>query len=134
ATFFGEVLLQGHCAAINAHPVIFRMSQAYGAPKSTHIHTWHPLFNDLCRNGLEKGEITLNAPPDTQLDMIWLGDASQVIPQAVAHTTIDGTFNLGFGKSITTGEVAQAIAQAYHEYTGKQAAITQPALAGYTQP
>jgi len=114
--------------------VTFRLSNAYGAPKRKEINAWHLLFNDLCRSAFRTGKITLNSPPDTLLDMIWMGDVCQLILDAIEHPVLHGIYNLGFGKSITTGEVATAVAEAYQQHFYKPIEIVQPAPAGNFQP
>lgn len=110
--------------------VVLRLSNAYGAPKNMDVDTWHLLFNDLCRNAYQKGEIALKSPPDTQLDMIWLGSVGQVVLETIANQTIHGVYNLGSGKSITLAEVAEAVATAYQEYFGKPAKLQMPDAKG----
>ncbi len=132
-----ERFVRGHCLGwINKRTqhVIFRLSNAYGAPKSLNINSWQLLFNDLCRNAFDTGEVRLNAPPDTQLDMIWLGDVCEVMLKAMEHPTLQGTFNLGFGKSTTTGEVAEAVALAYMQYKGEELTIIKQEPAGNIDP
>lgn len=110
--------------------VILRLSNAYGAPKNIDVDVWHLLFNDLCRSAYEKGKITLKSPPDTLLDMAWMGSVSQVVLQAIINENMKGTYNLGSGKSVAIGEVAQAVARAYQSYFGKSLLVSMPAHAG----
>lgn len=110
--------------------VIMRLSNAYGAPTNIDVDAWHLLFNDLCRSAFERGAITLKSPPDTLLDMVWMGSVSQVILQAVTGDSIKGTYNLGAGKTVAIGEVAQAVAKAYQAYFGKSLVVNMPPPAG----
>lgn len=116
--------------ASNSRNVVLRLSNAYGAPKSKEVEAWHLLFNDLCRSAYEKGEITLKSPPDTLLDMIWLGSVSHVILESIRNDSLHGVYNLGAGKSIAIGEVAAAVSAAYMGYFGKELVINMPEPAG----
>ncbi len=125
-----EKLVLGHCLGWGCKVVLLRLSNAYGAPKSIGINAWQLLFNDLCKSAYETGEITLKSPPDTQLDMIWLGSVTQVIKEATANIEANGIYNLGAGKVVTIGEVAKAVALAYQSYFGKALTINMPELSG----
>lgn len=130
----GEQTMKALGSSWGAQLISLRLSNAYGAPKRKDTNAWHLLFNDLCQSVFEKGKITLNSPPDTPLDMIWMGDVCKVILSAIEHPTLHGTFNLGFGNSISTGAVAVAVAEAYQHHVNKPVEIVQPATAGNFQP
>jgi nucleoside-diphosphate-sugar epimerase len=132
--FGGEQTMMALGSSWGAQLINLRLSNAYGAPKRKDINAWHLLFNDLCQSAYYTAKITLNSPPDTLLDMIWMGDVCQVILQALEHPTLYGKFNLGFGNSITTGEVATAVAEAYQQHFNYPIEIIQPAPAGNFQP
>lgn len=110
--------------------LVLRLSNAYGAPTNIDVEAWHLLFNDLCRSAYEKGEISLKSPPDTLLDMVWMGSVCQVILQAIANDSIKGIYNLGSANTIAIGEVAQAVARAYKSYFGKTLLVNMPPSAG----
>jgi UDP-glucose 4-epimerase len=114
----------------NTRKVSLRLSNAYGAPKNADVDAWHLLFNNLSHGAFARGEIILKSPPDTQLDMIWLGSVCQVILKAISNNSITGIYNLGSGTSVTIGAVAEAVAFAYRGYFGKELTINKPETVG----
>ncbi len=119
-----------HCHGWGSRVVVLRLSNAYGAPKHVAVNAWKLLFNDLCRSAYETGEITLKSPPDTPLDMIWLGSVADVIFGVIANKEVSEVYNLGAGKSIAIGEVAKAVAAAYQSYFGRDLTINMPEPSG----
>lgn len=132
--FESEVCIANWANQIKAEWVVFRMSNSYGAPKSMDVSMWHLLFNDLCRQAVEHGEIKLLSPPDTPLDMVWLGTVSQVFAQAIEHPYLDGVYNLGCGHSTTIGEVARAVGHAYKQFFGRELRQVMPKEISATEP
>ena len=104
--------------------VIARLSNGYGAPKLPDSDKWHLLLNDLCKNAVERGVLTIRAHPGTPRDFLWLGDAASGIYRLLQRPDLAGNlFNLSSGQSLAIGEVAERVAAVAARVLGRPVAI-----------
>ena len=78
--------------------IVLRLSNAFGAPNSPYANRWTLIVNDLCRQAVRSGRLTLRSSGLQKRDFITLED----VGKAVAHFLRlqrsecgDGLFNLG---------------------------------------
>ena len=94
--------------------IVFRLSNAFGAPVSKESNCWHLLVNDLCRQVVEKKLLSLRGSGKETRDFISLSQVCNVIELFVSRgfDSLDaGVFNLGTGYSFTLLDMARLIQQ-----------------------
>lgn len=103
--------------------LIFRMSNSFGCPMDKGVNAWMLVFNDLCRQLVTVGAITLKSSGAQHRDFIALSDAAE----AVRHFLVaapdkwgDGLYNLGGGASMSILEAARRVEKIYEAKYGKK--------------
>jgi UDP-glucose 4-epimerase len=94
--------------------IVFRLSNAFGAPVSKDSNSWNLLVNDLCRQAVEKKTLSLRSSGKDIRDFISLSKVCNVIELFVSSSfdTLEaGIFNLGTGYSSTVLNMARLIQQ-----------------------
>jgi UDP-glucose 4-epimerase len=92
--------------------IVLRLSNSFGAPVSAHVNRWTLLTNDLCRQAVEQGKLTLKSSGCQFRDFICLSDVEEVIFKMVASKDYlpHIIYNLGSGASIRVIDMALEIA------------------------
>ncbi len=110
------------------HAIVVRLSNSFGAPVVPTVNRWTLLANDLARQAIEKGRLTLNSNGCQFRDFITLTDVENAIHGMLAG--ISGfnkmIYNLGAGKSLKVIEMAEMLAAAYKELFGNSLEIKLP--------
>lgn len=103
--------------------LIFRMSNSFGCPMDKDVNAWTLVFNDLCRQLVTQGRVTLKSAGTQHRDFITLADASE----AVRHFLFDipdgwgdGLYNLGSGTSMSILDAARRAEAVYERRYGKR--------------
>ena len=94
--------------------VVFRLSNAFGAPVSKEANCWNLLVNDLCRQAAEKKTLFLQSSGKEVRDFISLSQVCSMIELFVSGDFASpeaGVFNLGVGSSLTVLDMARLIQQ-----------------------
>ncbi|HEY4156275.1 MAG TPA: SDR family oxidoreductase [Puia sp.] len=93
---------------------VFRLSNSFGAPVSPLVNRWTLLANDLCRQAVEKGKLTLNSNGCQYRDFICLSDVEEVVTRMVnrAKENKHIIYNLGSGISTRVMDMADGIVRA----------------------
>ena len=103
---------------------IFRLSNSYGCPLDKHTNKWHLLFNDLCRQAMEKKELSLRTNGRAQRDFIHMKQVTEMVERCLNEKKMENTiFNLGSGISRDLLHVTKEVAAAYKTYFGKELPI-----------
>ena len=92
--------------------IVFRLSNAFGAPVSKESNSWNLLVNDLCRQAVEKKMLSLRGSGKETRDFISLSEVCRVVELFVSHnfdTQKTGVFNLGLGRSLSVFNMAKLI-------------------------
>ena len=98
-------------AGDNLQALVLRLSNGFGAPADTGADRWTLLVNDLCRQAVCEGSLTLNSSGLQWRDFIPLSDVTRALtfllkaPQSAPCETI----NLCRGSSLTVGQMAALI-------------------------
>lgn len=94
--------------------IVTRLSNAVGAPAWPSVNRWTLLGNDICRQVVETGKITLRSPGLDWRDFIAMDDAvagiAHLMTMAPEHLQ-DGLFNLGGGRSYQVKAVAEMVSE-----------------------
>jgi len=92
--------------------IVFRLSNAFGAPVSKESSSWNLLVNDLCRQAVEKKTLSLRSSGKETRDFISLSEVCRVVELFVSHNfdyQKTGVFNLGLGRSLSVFNMARLI-------------------------
>lgn len=105
----GENSVISICSLGKTEGIVFRLSNSFGYPVVKDSNCWSLLINDLCRQAVEIGKLTLRASELEERDFIGLSDVCNIIEYFVIDQSVDmrsGVFNIGSGVSYSILEVA----------------------------
>ena len=112
----------GHTAGMPC--ITVRLSNGYGAPVAPGFDKWHLIINDLCRQAVEQGSLTLNANPAIERDFLWQGDIARCFELLLPRRDLAGqTFVAATQRTVSLGEVAELIASTARQMLGKPVPI-----------
>ncbi len=103
-------------AALDAGKIealVLRLSNGFGAPAHADVNRWTLLANDLCRQAVIEGSLTLSSSGLARRDFVTLEDVSRAVVHALslpAHQLADGLFNLGGDAAMRVIDMAELIA------------------------
>lgn len=93
--------------------VVLRLSNGFGAPAHAEVNRWTLLVNDLCRQAVAEGSLTLSSSGLARRDFVTLEDVSRAVQHVLhlpAPKLADGLFNLGGDAALQVIEMAELIA------------------------
>lgn len=92
--------------------IVIRLSNSFGAPQLPSVNRWTLLANDLCRQAIEKGSLTLLSNGCQYRDFVCLSDVEEVIDKIVNRAADFNRiiYNLGAGISMRVIDMANVIA------------------------
>ncbi len=111
-------------------PIVFRLSNAVGAPRTAETPRWTLLVNDLCRQLATTGKMVLRSSGLQARDFIAMSDVTRAIAHVLdvdAAILGDGLFNLGGDRSVRVIDMAERIASRAESITGVRPPIVRPA-------
>lgn len=106
-----------------------RCANGFGFPQDKSANIWHALVNDLCKQAVEQGSITLQTSGIQQRNFIPISDVCASIPHFVRLDQAklsDGLFNLGIANSTSVYEMAKYIAHRSQAVLGVDPPISRP--------
>jgi UDP-glucose 4-epimerase len=107
---------------------VLRLSNSFGAPVSAAVNRWTLLVNDLCRQSVEKGKLTLRSNGCQFRDFICLSDVEEVVAGLLQKEKNQHIiYNLGSGISMRVMDMADAIVQSAVTVLQKNIALELPA-------
>lgn len=92
--------------------IVLRLSNAYGVPAHADANCWMLLMNDLCRQAVSDGRLTLRSSGLQQRDFVTLHDVVRGVLHMLdlSSTEIgDGILNFGGGRSLRIIDMAEMI-------------------------
>lgn len=107
--------------------LVLRVSNVIGAPADTLVNRWTLVANDLCRQAIVDGKVTLRSSGLQQRDFITLGDvvgATEHLLRMTPQSWGDGVFNVGTSRSMSVWDLAQMIARRAERMTGRPMTAT----------
>lgn len=117
--------------------LVLRMSNGIGYPADLGIDRWTLVFNDLCRQAVERGSLELKTSGVQHRDFITLSDVGRAVVHFLglpAGAWADGLYNLGGGGSMSIRDLAGFIADEYERTRGQRPPLVAPAAAGTAAP
>ncbi len=98
-----------------------RLTNGYGAPLLSDPGPWRLICNDLCRQAVQEGKITLKAHPKGQRDFVRLADADAALITLLERRDLaGGLYNIASGRTVTLGEVAETAQRAAQSLLGRE--------------
>ncbi|MCG6552545.1 MAG: SDR family oxidoreductase [Candidatus Magnetominusculus sp. LBB02] len=110
---------------------ILRLSNAYGAPADRGVNRWSLVFNDLCRQAVTTGELTLKSSGRQYRDFISIRDVARAVEHLIYELNGqwgDGLYNLGGECPMTILEAAGHVARVYEGQYGRQISAIKAAV------
>jgi UDP-glucose 4-epimerase len=107
--------------------LILRLSNGFGYPADSSVQKWYLVFNDLCMQAVQNGEIVLRSTGTQQRAFISLTDVGRAIHHFLELGTDgwqDGLFNLGGDYSMSILDVAKRVAAEFSQRFGTEIPIT----------
>jgi UDP-glucose 4-epimerase len=137
AKLAGENLVGDFGIKNKASVVRVRVSNAFGAPVALEIPRWTLVFNDLCRQAVEKKQLTLKSAGLQQRNFVTLTDVSRALEflaRRVTEWPADGILHLGSSLQWSIRDVAEKVAARAQALFGFTPSLIAPAAAGDTAP
>lgn len=113
--------------------IVIRLSNSFGAPADRQVKRWTLLINDLCRQVVETGCLTLSSSGMQRRDFIPLEDVAGAVEHLLfLHRDLcgDGLFNLGGASSLRVIDVAERVAGRCQDVLGFLPEIRRPQPGG----
>ncbi|HUE29221.1 MAG TPA: SDR family oxidoreductase, partial [Solirubrobacteraceae bacterium] len=109
--------------------VVFRLTNAVGAPYDPDVDRWTLVANDLCRQGAVRRRLALRSSGTQFRDFIPLSSVCSAV--AAASRAGDpvvptGTYNLGSGQPTTVLALAEMIQTEFERQTGRRPPLDAP--------
>ena len=104
--------------AKNQVKIILRLSNVFGAPIYKKSACWNLFINEICKEGVCNGKITLKNFSNIERDFLPISEFNRVIDFFVKKSFRPGCaqiYNVGFGKSITLFDTATMVARIINE-------------------
>ena len=98
----------------NIGGVVLRLSNAFGPPVSIRSDCWELVFNDLCKQAVEKKKLTLKTTGLQRRDFITISEVCRVVKHflQLPQRKLDySVFNVGGDWSLTIFDVAELISK-----------------------
>ena len=124
---FGEEYCRLFSRTDGQPQIALRVTNGYGAPKTSGSDKWYLLLNDLCRAAVRTREVRLHGPASTLRDFVWLGDLAIAVEKLLRRPDLAGSiFNIASSASRSTGEIAALVAGTASRMFGKQIPVMFP--------
>lgn len=111
-------------------PVILRLTNSVGAPAHPSVARWSLVVNDLCRQAVVNGRLTLRSDGTQWRDFIALADVCGIIGDVASGELAPGVYNLGRGVPVTVRDVAELVQSVATEVLGVRPPMDVPEPAG----
>jgi len=121
-----EHLLAAQATAGGPQPVIFRLTNAVGAPADPGVDRWSLVALDLCRQAVTTGKMTLKSSGTQWRDFVPMADVVDALVLAADGGVAPGTYNLASGRSRTVRQLAELVQERVEAATGEQPRLVAP--------
>lgn len=121
-------LASEHLLAASALPVtVFRLTNSVGAPVDASVNRWTLVANELCREAVVEGTVTLRTAGAQWRDFVALSDVVAVLASAATTAgAASATYNLGSGTPTTVRALAELVQDVVEEETGRRPILQAP--------
>lgn len=114
-------------AAAGVETCVFRLSNMISAPADPMADCWMLVANDLCRQAVERGHLTLRGTGLEERDVIAAKDVARAVDHLLhlpQRALGDRIFNLGGQRSVTMRALANLIAERAGVILGSKPGVT----------
>ncbi|MEY2423414.1 MAG: UDP-glucose 4-epimerase [Acidimicrobiaceae bacterium] len=105
---------------------ILRLTNGVGAPADPEVERWTLVANDLCRQAVTTGQMTLDTSGVQWRDFIALADACTAIAASCTDEVPTGTYNLGSGCPTRVLDLATLVQGSVERLTGVKPTLEAP--------
>lgn len=120
-----------HVIAAAPDPVVLRLSNAVGSPADPGVDRWTLVAADLCRAGVETGEVVLHSTGQQWRDFIGMADVLRAIILCSAPSPVPaGTYNLASGRPMTVRQLAELVQDRLEALVGRRPPLRAPEPTG----
>ena len=120
---FAEYYIEQFHHLYNLPYTIFRLTNSYGVPKDINSSKWYLVLNDLSKMAFEQKKIVLKSNGLVKRDFISMFDVCRVVEKSLNFQE-NGTYNLGFGESLSIIEIANYVKEVYQQMFQQELSIT----------
>ena len=121
-----EDLVNWYKHSYGMETLVLRLSNGYGYAADPQVQRWTLVFNDVCRQAAQRGEIRLRSRGTQHRDFVSLTDVGRGVLHFLnlppGHWG-DGLFNFGGQCSLSILQVAQRVAWEYLQSRGKETPV-----------
>jgi UDP-glucose 4-epimerase len=107
--------------------LLFRLTNGVGAPTRPDVRRWSLVANELCREGVTSGTLTLRSDGVQWRDFIALQDVESALSDLIHRPSVHGLYNLGSGTSITIRDLVGLIQESFVELGQARPELVAPA-------
>lgn len=106
----GEAFIRSACESGGTKGIVLRLSNVYGAPIDVQTNCWMLLVNDICRQIIERGSITLNSDGSQVRDFIPMEIFTKIAEEILtADIKKFEIFNVGSEASMTIMRMTELV-------------------------
>lgn len=110
--------------------IVFRLTNAVGAPAHPSVDRWSLVANDLCRQAVTTGSLTLRSAGLQWRDFVPLADTCRLLADAATGDVPAGTYNAGSGSPMTIRALAETIQDVAEARLGDRPRLIAPEPSG----
>jgi len=108
--------------------VVFRLTNAVGAPASGGVQRSSLVANDLCRQGVTTGRLRLRGDGLQWRDFVALSDVCRIVADVAVSNRLDpGIYNLGHGRPLRVRDLAAMIQDEFEAAGADRPVLEMPA-------
>ncbi len=130
ARLAGEHVSAVTTAGSDTDLVIFRVTNAVGAPADASVDRWSLVANDLCRQAVTHGRLELRTHGAEWRDFVPLAEVCRIVGASIrlggSPSVPPGIYNLGHGRCMTVRDLAALVQSSYAAITGRWPPLTSP--------
>jgi UDP-glucose 4-epimerase len=105
-----HALVENYVLHLHSNGVVFRLANGFGAPVSLDVPCWDLVVNEMCRQAVTTGKISIRSSGESWRNFIPLGDVVEALGRAATGGIQSGLYNLGAAKSMALKEMALLVA------------------------
>ena len=114
--------------------VVLRLTNVVGAPVDIGVPRWTLVANDLSREAVTRGTVTLRSSGRQCRDFVVADDVERVFDATLAGRVPAGTYNLGSGRSTTVRALAELVCERVERATGARPELVAPSDGSDEEP
>jgi UDP-glucose 4-epimerase len=123
-------LASEHVAQSIMDAVVFRLTNAVGAPADPSVDRWSLVVNDLCRQAVLTGELRLQSDGSAWRDFVPLAEVCRILADASLDGPPSDTYNVAGGAPLTIMAIAEKVRTVVGEIVGREPPIIAPPPSG----